>query len=104
MHEHCWCRRRRHGRVGRLPKPISVASNLATEKLEPTPKKDLEPIYLEQAEVEALRLIDLEKLCFKEASARMGVSRNTVWRLAESAREKLVRAIFESREVIIQKE
>ncbi len=104
MHEHCWRRRRRHGRVGRQPKPIAVTSNPATEKLEPTPKKGLKPIYLEQAEVEALRLIDLEKLCFKEAGARMGVSRNTVWRLVESAREKLVKAIFEGRAIVIQKD
>jgi predicted DNA-binding protein (UPF0251 family) len=68
------------------------------------PKKSLKLIYLEPAEVEALRLIDLEKLCFEEAGARMGVSRNTVWRLAESAREKLAKAIFEGRTIIIQKE
>ncbi|MDI6806155.1 MAG: DUF134 domain-containing protein [Candidatus Bathyarchaeia archaeon] len=64
----------------------------------------MEPIYLEPAEIEALKLIDLEKLCFEEAGARMGVSRNTVWRLVESAREKLIKAIFEGREVIVQKE
>jgi predicted DNA-binding protein (UPF0251 family) len=34
----------------------------------------------------------------------MGVSRNTVWRLAESAREKLVKAIFEGRAIVIQKD
>jgi predicted DNA-binding protein (UPF0251 family) len=90
--------------VGRPPKPIAVTSNPITKKLEPTPKKGLEPIHLEQAEVEALRLIDLEKLCFEEAGVRMGVSRNTVWRLVESAREKLVKAIFEGRAIVIQKD
>ncbi|MEM3700021.1 MAG: DUF134 domain-containing protein [Candidatus Bathyarchaeia archaeon] len=99
-----WRKRRRHGRVGRPPKPIAVTTNPTTEKLEPTPKKSLEPIYLEQAEIEALRLIDLEKLSFEEAGERMMVSRNTVWRLVENAREKLIRAIFEGREIIIQKE
>ena len=99
-----WCRRRRHGRVGRPPKPIAVTTNPTAEKLEPTPKKSLEPINLESAEIEALRLIDLEKLSFEEAGERMMVSRNTVWRLVESAREKLIRAIFEGREIIIQKE
>ncbi|MEM2972367.1 MAG: DUF134 domain-containing protein [Candidatus Bathyarchaeia archaeon] len=34
----------------------------------------------------------------------MGVSRNTVWRLVENAREKLIKAIFEGREIIIQKD
>jgi hypothetical protein len=99
-----WRRRRRHGRVGRPPKPIAITSSPTIQKLEPTPKKDLEPIYLETAEIEALRLIDLEKLSFEEAGERMMVSRNTVWRLVESAREKLIKAILEGREIIIQKE
>jgi predicted DNA-binding protein (UPF0251 family) len=34
----------------------------------------------------------------------MNVSRNTVWRLVESGREKLVRAIIEGRPIIILKE
>jgi hypothetical protein len=99
-----WRRRRRHGRVGRPPKPIAITSSPTTEKLEPKPQKSLEPIYLEPAEIEALRLIDLEKLSFEEAGIKMRVSRNTVWRLVESAREKLIRAIFEGRQIIIQKD
>lgn len=102
--ECCWCKRWRHGKIGRPPKPVTVAFTTTTEKLEPTPKKAAEPIYLEQAEIEALRLIDLEKLCFEEAGARMGVSRNTVWRLVENAREKIIKAILEGREIIIQKD
>jgi predicted DNA-binding protein (UPF0251 family) len=31
----------------------------------------------------------------------MGVSRNTVWRFIESAREKIAKAIIEGREIII---
>ncbi|MEM2536678.1 MAG: DUF134 domain-containing protein [Candidatus Bathyarchaeia archaeon] len=42
-------------------------------------------IFLEPAEIEALKLVELEKLTFEEAAARMKVSRNTVWRLAERA-------------------
>jgi len=48
-------------------------------------------------EVEALRLIDLE------AGKKMRVSRNTVWRLVEAAREKLARAIIEGREATIHR-
>lgn len=71
------------------------------EKFEPKPKRAPEPIFLEPAEIEALKLVELEKLTFEEAAARMKVSRNTVWRLAEGAREKLVRAIVEGREILI---
>ncbi|MEM3565755.1 MAG: DUF134 domain-containing protein [Candidatus Bathyarchaeia archaeon] len=74
------------------------------EKFEPTPKRNVEPIFREPAEIEALKLVELEKLTFDEAAARMKVSRNTVWRLAEKAREKLARAIVESREILIQHE
>jgi predicted DNA-binding protein (UPF0251 family) len=101
---HSHRRRYRHGKAGRPPKPIIVASKFATQKLNPTPRGNAPPIFLELAEIEALRLIDLEKLSFEEAGTKMGVSRNTVWRLTESAREKLVKAIFEGREIIIQKD
>lgn len=99
----CHRRRRRCGRVGRPPKPIIVTSKFTTQKLSPTPCGSATPIILDFAEVEALKLIDLEKLSFEEAGAKMGVSRNTVWRLVESAREKIIKAIIESRELQIQK-
>ncbi len=99
----CWRRRHRCGRVGRLPKPIAITSQPIVEKLNPIPNMGKEPIYLDLAEVEALRLIDLEKLSFEEAGEKMGVSRNTVWRIIENAREKLAKAIIEGREIIIQK-
>jgi len=99
-----WCRRRRRGASGRQPKPVMIASVPSTEKLEPVPKRSEEPIYLEPAEVEVLRLVDSEKLSFEEAGRRMSVSRNTVWRLAENAREKIISAIFEGREIIIQRD
>jgi len=97
-------RRHRHREVGRPPKPILLASIPFIEKLEPSPKRSIEPVYLEPAEVEALRLIDLEKLSFVEAGTSMRISRNTIWRLVESAREKLIRAIVEGREVVIRRE
>ncbi|MEM3577298.1 MAG: DUF134 domain-containing protein [Candidatus Bathyarchaeia archaeon] len=104
MKRHCCHRRRRRcGRVGRPPKPIVITSTFTTQKLVPTPLGNAAPITLDLAEVEALKLIDLEKLSFEEAGAKMGVSRNTVWRLVESAREKIVKAIMENREIQIQK-
>jgi predicted DNA-binding protein (UPF0251 family) len=100
----CWCKRHRCGRVGRLPKPVSISLERSVERLDPSPKQMDEPIYLDIAEVEALRLIELEKLTFEEAGERMNVSRNTVWRLVECGREKLVRAMIEGRPIIILRE
>jgi len=96
-----WRRRHRHGRLGRPPKPIMVASTPAAKRFAPTPRGSEEPIHLEAAEVEALRLVDLEGLSFEGAGERMGVSRNTVWRLVDGARRKLIRAIIEGREVLV---
>jgi len=100
----CWCRRHRCGRVGRLPKPVTISMERFIDRLEPLPKQADDPIYLDVAEVEALRLVELEKLTCEEAGEMMSVSRNTVWRLVESGREKLVRAIIEGRPIIILKE
>lgn len=103
MQGRCWGRRRRRGRVGRPPKPVMIRLTPPIRRLEPIPKRSEEPVYLEPAEVEALRLIDLERLSFVEAGRRMNVSRNTVWRLTESARQKIVKAIIEGRGIIIQR-
>ncbi|MEM1986361.1 MAG: DUF134 domain-containing protein [Nitrososphaeria archaeon] len=100
----CWCKRRRKGIAGRIPKPIITSSIPIIESFKPFPAKNIDPVYLDLAEVEALKLIELEKLSCQEAGARMNVSRNTVWRLVEEAREKLTRAIVEGREIVILKE
>lgn len=94
--------RHRHGRIGRPPKPVVITSAPSIEKLEPFPKRSTEPVYLDSAEVEALRLVDLEGLSFEETGKRMNISRNTVWRLVQNARQKIVRAIMEGKEIRIE--
>ena len=90
-------RRRRRGRRGRFPKPITIPNPLKVEKLVPEPRINGHPILIEQAEVEALRLVDLEGLSQEEAGKEMGVSRGTVWRLVQSARKKTAQALTEGR-------
>ena len=92
-----WRRRRRRGRRGRFPKPISIEKVPTVDKFTPTPQGNPEPIYIEPAELEALRLVDLEGLSQEEAGERMGVSRGTVWRLIQSARKKTAQALTEGR-------
>jgi RNA polymerase sigma factor (sigma-70 family) len=58
-----------------------------------------EPVQLEPAEVEVLRLTDLEDLSQEEAGERMGVSRGTVWRLQKRARRKIALALTEGRRI-----
>jgi len=96
-----WRRRRRRGKKGRFPKPISIEKVPTADRFTPTPQGNPEPIYIEPAELEALRLVDLEGLSQEEAGERMGVSRGTVWRLIQSARKKTSQALTEGRPIHI---
>ena len=90
-------RRCRRGRRGRMPKPVTIPNALKIEKFIPEPRTISASIIIEPAEVEALRLVDLEKLSQAEAGIEMGVSRVTIWRFLQSARRKVARALTEGR-------
>jgi len=94
-----WRRRNRHGRRGRFPKPISLGQAPTIDRFTPTPQGNPEPIFIDPAELEALRLADLEGLSQEEAGKRMNVSRGTVWRLLQSARKKTAQALNEGRSI-----
>jgi len=96
-----WRYRRRRGRRGRFPKPISIEKVPTVDKFTPTPQGNPEPIYIEPAELEAFRLVDLEGLSQEEAGEKMGISRGTVWRLIQSARKKTAQALTEGRPISI---
>ena len=99
-----WRRRRRRGRRGRFPKPISIDQAPTIERFTPNPQMNPEPIYVEPAELEALRLVDLEGLSQEEAGERMGVSRGTIWRLVQSARKKTAQALTAGRPLEVSTE
>jgi len=90
-------RRRRRGRRGRFPKPVTLGMTPPITGLIPNPARSLEPIFMNTAELEAFRLVDLEGLSQEEAGKRMGVSRGTVWRLLQSARRKTAQTLTEGR-------
>jgi uncharacterized protein len=93
--------RHRRGCRGRFPKPITIQRPLEISQFSPTPQTNSTPVIIEQAEIEALRLVDLEGLSQEEAGARMGVSRGTVWRLLQSARKKVAQALTEGRSLVV---
>ena len=80
---------------------MNIESAPFVERFIPVPQRSSDPVYLEPAELEALRLVDLEGLSQEEAGERMGVSRGTIWRLLQSARKKIVQAITEARSLIV---
>ena len=96
-----WRPRGRQGRRGRFPKPVGLGKIPFANRFIPVPQMGSEPVYMEPAEMEALRLVDLEGLSQEETGKRMGVSRGTVWRLLQSGRKKAVEALFKARPLII---
>jgi len=89
--------RHRHGRRGRHPKPINIENPPTANTFSPTTQTNQSPIIIELAEIEALRLVDLEGFSQDEAGKKMGVSRGTIWRLLQSARRKTSQALTEAR-------
>ena len=96
-----WRQRFRCGRRGRFPKPVILGATPPINGFVPNPPRNIDPIFLEFAELEAFRLVDLEGLSQEEAGQRMGVSRGTVWRLLQRARRKTAQAISEGRPIYI---
>jgi hypothetical protein len=96
-----WRQRHRRGRRGRFPKPITLGVIPPANSLTPNPAGNLEPVVIDVAELEASRLVDLERLSQEEAGQKMGVSRGTVCRLVQSARKKTALALTQGRPIQI---
>jgi hypothetical protein len=97
-------RRRRRGRRGRFPKPVTIPTPSKVEKFIPQPRITASSITIEPAEIEALRLVDLKGLSQEQAGTEMGVSRGTIWRLLQSARKKVAQALTEGRTLAVTNE
>jgi len=95
-----WCWRRGFG-PGRPPSWLFLYSLPKFKRFIPQPCLNPQPIELTYAEFEAIRLVDLENLTQEEAAKRMKTSRGTVWRLLNSARKKIAKALVESRPLVI---
>ena len=84
-----------------MPVQPKLGASFKTTRMNPEPQADIRPVYIDPAEAEVLRLVDLEGMYQEDAGDAMGVSRGTVWRLLESARRKVVASLFEGRPLII---
>jgi predicted DNA-binding protein (UPF0251 family) len=94
-------RRSRHGSRGRIPTPVFIGKQPPATAFTPNPSTKKPPVFVEPAEIEALRLVDMEGLSQEEAGKRMGISRGTIWRLLQEARRKTAQALTEGREIKI---
>jgi predicted DNA-binding protein (UPF0251 family) len=97
-------RRCRRGRRGRFPKPVTIPFPPRVNQFIPQPRKQAANVTIEPAEMEALRLVDLEGLSQEQAGKKMGVSRGTIWRLVQSARKKVAQALTEGRTLQVTNE
>ncbi|KXH70567.1 MAG: hypothetical protein AM326_04175 [Candidatus Thorarchaeota archaeon SMTZ-45] len=93
--------RKRKGGRGRFPIQPKIGRRPRAEKMTPEPSGAMDPIHIDLAEAEVLRLVDLEGLYQEQAGREMGCSRGTIWRLLASAREKVTRSIYEGRPLVI---
>ena len=66
------------------------------------PKNRSEQIMLYFEEYEAIKLLDYENMTQEEASVCMDVSRPTLTRIYESARNKVARSMVEGKDLIIR--
>ncbi|MCW3996066.1 MAG: DUF134 domain-containing protein [Candidatus Bathyarchaeota archaeon] len=96
-----WRERHRYGRRGRFPKPVTLGAIPQVTTFTPNQPGHLEPVFVEFAEVEAFRLVDLEGLSQEKAGQKMNISRGTIWRLVQSARRKTAQALSEGRPIYV---
>lgn len=66
------------------------------------PLSMLEEVILTVDEFEAIRLADLENLYQEQAAERMNVSRQTFWRIIESAHKKVAEAVVQDKALKIE--
>jgi len=99
-----WRRRHRRGRRGRFPKPVNISNPPKVNRFVSEPETNLKTIMIEPAEIEALRLVDLEGLSQEAAGIEMGVSRGTIWRILQGARKKVTQALTEGRTLAVSVE
>ena len=82
-----------------MPHPVKISHKMEIEAFNPEPLNSLEPVLIEPAELEAIRLVDIEDLNQQKAGERMGTSRGTIWRLLQSGRRKIAIALIEGRRI-----
>jgi len=67
------------------------------------PLRQIEEVELSLAEVEAVRLFDVQKLEQKECAINMEVSQPTFSRILDSARKKIADALINGKAIRIEK-
>jgi predicted DNA-binding protein (UPF0251 family) len=67
------------------------------------PNHSLERVFLNEDELEAIRLMDFEGLYQEDVAKEMGVSRPTISRILKNARAKIADALINGKSIEIRK-
>ena len=97
-----WFIRRKGFRKGRKPNIVKIHDIPKFEVFGPENAKG--EIELTYSEYEAIRLVDYLGFGCGEAAKMMHVSKPTFWRILDSARSKLAKALVECKKIRIEKE
>jgi predicted DNA-binding protein (UPF0251 family) len=91
-------------RVGRPPRERCVAGLPPVGLFKPagTPARVLKRVTISVDEFEAMRLVDGSGLSHEEAAAAMRISRQTVGRMLEASRAKVIQAFSEGCAIAIE--
>jgi predicted DNA-binding protein (UPF0251 family) len=89
----------------RYKKPRTCTCPARGKAFKPTgiPLSEIDKIVLYTDELESLKLCDLDGLTQEEAGRKMGVSRGTVQRILENARQKTAEALSECKALVLEK-
>lgn len=90
--------------MGRPKIPRIICGSPADSCFKPNgiPMKQLEQVYLQTDEFEAIRLVDYQGMLQQEAAAVMGVSRQTLANLVKAARLKVSDCLLNGKALMMQ--
>lgn len=88
--------------MARPPKCRRICSKPSTTCFDPLRAEPIETVVLGYDEYETVRLLDYEHFSQQQCAARMQVSRTTVTRMYEMAREKIADAFVNGKRILIQ--
>ncbi len=90
--------------MGRPKIPRIICGTPADSCFKPNgiPMKQLERVFLQPDEFEALRLVDYQGMLQQEAAVVMGVSRQTLANLVKAARHKVTDCLINGKALMMQ--
>lgn len=85
----------------KIPRQICGSPAQSCFKPNGVPMSNLEKVFLESDEFEAIRLVDYQGMQQQQAAAEMGVSRQTLANLVKAARKKVADSLLNGKALMM---